>query len=74
MVQPITFEADVRFIMHNDYCICYQTTTNIHVVISRRLKDIIEREHWAATLPEDAEELRSLQELGLARGISSYNR
>ena len=65
MIRPVTFAADVQLTRENGYCICYQTTTHIRVMISLRLKEIIERGDWSHILPEDLEEIRSLRELGL---------
>jgi hypothetical protein len=58
------FAPDVVFILQHDHFICSRNTTTIRVVISVRLKEIIDQQQWSECLPEDLEDIRSLQELG----------
>ncbi len=42
MIQPVTFAADVWLTERNGYYVCSRVTTHIQVMISRRLKEMIE--------------------------------
>lgn len=64
MMRPITFTADIQFTWQGNYCICYRATSHVQVVISFRLKEVIEQQKWSQLLPEDLDEIRSLCELG----------
>ena len=64
MIRSIRFRDDVRFTRHDDYCICSRTTTHVQVVISIRLREIIEQRAWVQLIPEDIDEIRSFLELG----------
>jgi hypothetical protein len=70
MIQPGTFATDVEFLMQQTQCICSRPGTRTQVVITRRLKELIEREEWSQLQTEDLEEIRALRELGFLVGDS----
>ena len=64
IVRPVRFAIDVQFIQSNGYCRCHRPDVHAQVIITFRLKELIEQKRWAEILPADLEELRSLRELG----------
>ncbi|HZO75822.1 MAG TPA: hypothetical protein VFB60_26725 [Ktedonobacteraceae bacterium] len=64
IVRPVRFAANVHFARSNGYYLCRRSDVHAQVMISARLKELIEQKRWAEALSEDLEELRSLRELG----------
>lgn len=64
MIQPVAFATDVNFLVQNGQCICSRSCTHTQVVIRLQLKELIERGDWSYLRSEEAEEIRSLRELG----------
>jgi hypothetical protein len=58
------FAQDVSFRFVETNCLCSRPGTHTQVVITRRLKELIEQQAWSQVREEDQEELRSLRELG----------
>jgi hypothetical protein len=63
-MQPIKFAADIRFSRYKTYYICYHQASHQQIIISARLKEMIEQSNWAHCSPEEQEEIRCLRELG----------
>lgn len=63
MLPPMCFATNIRFTRHNEYCFCYQSDSYARVVISCKLKKMIERGDWSQARPDEIEEIRSLYEM-----------
>ena len=72
MIRTVKFVSDVRFTRQNDYCLCHRPSVHVQVIISFRLKELIEQQNWPQVLPEDIDELRSLRELGFVEECSFF--
>lgn len=72
MIRTVKFVSDVNFTRQNDYCLCHRPSVHVQVIISFRLKEIIEQQDWSQVLPEDVDELRSLRELGFVEECSFF--
>ena len=58
------FAHDVSFRPHGTHCLCSRPGIHTQVVITRRLKEVIEQQEWSQLQVDDQEEIRSLRELG----------
>jgi len=65
MILSVRFADSVKFRRYNDYCICTGEKPHREVMISLRLKKIIDSKDWSQVISEDLEEIRSLRELGI---------
>lgn len=63
MKQFGTFAKDVRFRLVETNYLCSRPGTHTQVVITRRLKELIEQQAWSQVQEEDQEEIRALREL-----------
>lgn len=59
------FARHIQLIRRNGHYLCSQGQPHDQVLISARLKELIEQERWEECSPEDLEEIRSLCELGM---------
>ena len=59
-----TFAKDVGFLIHETHCLCTRPGTHAQVVITRRLKELIEQQEWSQMKEGDQEEIRALHEMG----------
>ncbi len=64
IVRPVRFIIKIQFVQVDDYCLCCRLDTQAQVLITFRLKELIEQKRWSEILQSDLEELRSLRELG----------
>lgn len=60
----LKFAATLQLIGHSDYYLCIHCKTHARVVITTRVKNMIDQGQWTHCLPEDLEEIRNLRELG----------
>lgn len=60
----LAFTADVEFTRQNSHFICFRAATHVQVIISARLKEMIDQGSLAECSPQEQEEIRSLRELG----------
>jgi hypothetical protein len=61
----LKFAATLESTSHSDYYFCIHRKTHARVVITTRVKNIIDQGQWTHCLPEDLEEIRNLRELGI---------
>lgn len=59
-----TFAATLQLSSHPDYYFCTHRKTSAQVIITTRVKELVDQGQWTYCLPEDLEEIRSLRELG----------
>lgn len=64
MIRPGTFAKDVHFLRQQTQYLCSRPGTHARVVITPRLKALIEQQAWSELQTEDQEEIRALRELG----------
>ena len=60
----LKFAATVELTSHPDYYLCTHRKTHSQVVITTRVKKMVDQGQWTDCLPEDLEEVRNLRELG----------
>lgn len=58
------FAQDVSFSVVETHCLCSRPGTYTQVVITRRLKELIEQQAWSQLQEDEQEDIRSLRELG----------
>jgi hypothetical protein len=61
----LKFAATLELTSHSDYYFCIHRKTHARVVITTRVKNIVDQGQWTHCLPEDLEEIRNLRELGI---------
>ena len=64
-MQAYMFARNIQLIKRNGHYLCSQGKLHDQVVISARLKEIIEQGRWEECSPGDLEEICSLFELGI---------
>jgi hypothetical protein len=64
LMASLTFAADVQFTRQNSHYICFRAATHVQVIISARLKEMIDQGSLSECSLEELEEVRSLRELG----------
>lgn len=60
----LKFSAELQPTSNPDYFICIHRRTHTRVVITVKVKKMIDQGQWTHCLPEDREEVRSLREMG----------
>ena len=60
----LRFAVEIQLIRHHDYYLCVHARTQTRVIITTKLKYIIDTCQWSHCTPEDQEEIRCLRELG----------
>lgn len=61
----LKFAAELRPTRDSDYYLCTHLRTQTQVVITTRVKKMIDQGQWMHCLLEEREEIRCLRELGL---------
>jgi hypothetical protein len=64
IMPQIKFATEVQLTRRTDYYLCTHLRTQTRVIITARMKKMIDQGLWTDWLVEDREEIRCLRELG----------